>query len=208
MKSDYLGKVILYRGIGHTAQELRSLIEERYSMADLVVIDSGPGATSDQKATIDAADVVVVVQDGSDGAVEGSQVLTDMVENELRKECVEVVNRSDAFPEIPNLWGMLKVGKVPRELRDAASEILAVVEGAARPVVGVGGGKGGVGKTTVAACIALTACALGMKVLVIDMDNQVGCISRLISGKVMGKGERAGWVGGAPDKRPPRKRIG
>ena len=50
-------------------------------------------------------------------------------------------------------------------------------------VIAVGGGKGGVGKTSTAAHLAMSAALDGYKVLVIDLDSQ-GSMTSIFGGKV------------------------
>ena len=192
MTGKVAGMVELLRGAGMSQEELQAAIDEKFSMVDLVVIDSGPGKSADQGTTIGLSDFVTVVRDSSWGADEGAKKLSRVCK-EAGSHYVVVSNRGEHFPEVAKLQGKLKSGEVPKDMRHGI-EALAERIGDAR-IVGVVGGKGGVGKTTIAACLALSIANDGGKVLVVDMDNQEGCISRVLSGKEMSKGERHKWIG-------------
>ena len=186
------GKIELLRGVGMSADELGALLADKFSLADRIVIDSGPGASQDQKATIETADFVVVVEDASWGAEEGSSVLEEVCQK-AGKEVVVIPNKGDDFPQVDKLQEQLRAGKLPRQMKAGVEELLSYAADAT--VIGVVGGKGGVGKTTIAACIALGVASDGGKVVLVDMDNQAGCITRVLTGKAMDKGERGAWVG-------------
>ena len=75
-----------------------------------------------------------------------------------------------------------------------------------RRVIMVGSGKGGVGTSTVAALLGITAAASGLEVLLVDADERMGCLAWLLG--VHPERTHASLLGGGPTPEQLVARVG
>jgi cellulose biosynthesis protein BcsQ len=177
------GEVKVIRAEEWDAKKIREY-EQACDLADYVILDCGPSAGKAQQAALDASDFVVIVHDDQWGARDAATMYRKVVST-LGKPYLIVANKvapgKAGIPEVPGLEASLRRGETG-PLASWAELLLGHIDDAGARVVAVIGGKGGVGKSTVAMLIASRIKEANGKVIVLDLDAQAASILGVLRG--------------------------
>jgi cellulose biosynthesis protein BcsQ len=189
------GKIKVIKSTSGGVADLRRKIDA-YDMADRVIIDSGPTAGDAQTVSIDVSDVALIVDDGEQDDFGGDLSTGSLGElfSETSIRSIIVRNRSSkGFPNVPRLGKSLRALKIPSTMNGYLQRVAAKAD--RFTVLCVVASKGGVGKSSVAAMLAIYWANQGEKVLIIDRDSQAGAISNVLQRGIVSDGDEVRWKG-------------
>ena len=184
----------------------------------MLVLDTGPAANDRQAAALQSASYVLVVSDGQWGGrtdVAGRTIMDAvraLAEKDPDLTALLVRNKGSKASDDesvgvpacdPRVIEDLVLQGQTGPLCESADEILDALgvfddgdrDGPA--VLAVVGGKGGVGKSTIAALVANRVRELGGKAVIVDLDTQVAGLSTIAKGAKAAEEEilRLDWAG-------------
>jgi Mrp family chromosome partitioning ATPase len=189
------GQFHVISAVGADEAFVQSQIEHNLYMSHLVVIDTGPQDHTAQGIALKFSDFAIVVGSPAWGAERATKLLSNTVKKTYPQTPVLIIENlgTDYSPDEPGIVRIPRISDIEPTLRGGntgrasmyADRILSAVgkkmgsigttEGPT--VVAVIGGKGGVGKTTVATLIGLRIKEEGGVAALLDLDVQQGNIS-------------------------------
>lgn len=206
------GRLEVFALAGADAAKLQQVIKDKLFLASYVFIDTGPQDSATQKLAMDQAGLVIVVQSSAWGSKNATKVLRAVVAKGYPKTPLVVVNNlddkpakeSDGFVSIPEIHGLQgtllsrssgMAAQYADRLLDLIDDELPERDEDSWPgaVVAVVGGKGGVGKSTVAALLAIRAAEQGGVAALLDLDCQEGNLSTVVAKSRLDQGGHVRW---------------
>lgn len=206
--SNARGRLEVFALQGADEGTLDDVLKEKAFLAHGAIIDTGPQDQKAQKLALDRAHYVVIV----DSPAWGSRNATSVLKTALKKQYsrvpyVVVKNRYDdgkdgdgviAIPEISDIQKML-LARRSGQAAQYADRIIGDIEERVGSwdgevcIVSVVGGKGGIGKSTVAALLSIRLAEHGGTACLLDLDCQYGNLSTVVANKSLEQGEHFRW---------------
>lgn len=178
-----LGEIRVIRAETWNAAKIREY-EQACDLADYVILDCAPSTGPAQEAALEASDFVVIVFDGQWGARQAAAKYRQVLKT-LGKPYRVVPNKvapgKAGIPATSDLEARLRRGE-SGSLAAWADYLLDEIDDAGARVVAVIGGKGGVGKSTVALLLASRIKEANGKAIVLDLDAQAASILGVLRG--------------------------